>query len=154
MDNRNIILIFAQHKHNIMRTSKNKLNCEMGNNLTMSDEVFTLRREVIGYIYEAKNLLKGIGIHMPRVEIRITDNNGERGEAIGMGRMGGNIIWISTNCLNKWNKHVREVVFHELLHAVLGIKHDEKCPLMRSRLEMKPLCNKVVDENFLKYFKK
>ena len=136
-----------------MRTTRKNLNCGMGKNLKMNDEVFALRREVMGYLYEAKNLLRAEGIQMPRVEVRITDNTGECGHAAGMGRMGGNIIWISTMCLNKWNKHVRLVVFHELLHAVLGIHHDENCPLMKSHFDVKPLSNKVIDENFVKYFK-
>ena len=136
-----------------MRTPRKDLKCGMGSNLKMTNEVFALRREVMGYLYEAKNLLRTNGVQMPRVEVRITDNNGERGDAAGMGRMGGNIIWISTMCLSTWNKHVRLVVFHELLHAVLGIHHDEKCPLMKACFDLKPLSNEVIDENFIKYFK-
>lgn len=124
----------------------------MGNNLKMNDEVYALRREVMGYLYEAKNLLRSKGIQMPRVEVRITDNRGEHGHAAGMGRMGGNVIWISTMCLTKWKNHVRLVVFHELLHAVLGVHHDEKCPLMKSCFALEPLSNEVIDENFVKYF--
>jgi hypothetical protein len=48
----------------------------MGANLKMSNEVFTLRREVMNHIYEAKNLLRNKGIALPRIEIRITDNKG------------------------------------------------------------------------------
>ena len=125
----------------------------MGKNLKMNDEVYALRREVMGYLYEAKNLLRAHGVQMPRVDVRITDNTGSYGHAAGMGGMERNIIWISTMCLNKWSKHVRLVVFHELLHAVLGVHHDEKCPLMKSHFDVKPLSNKVIDENFVKYFK-
>lgn len=131
---------------------RNNLKCQMGDNLKMNDEVYALRREVMGYLYEAKNLLRSHGVQMPRVEVRITDNTGSTGHAAGMGRMGGNVIWISTMCLNKWSKHVRLVVFHELLHAVLAIKHDEKCPLMKPCFDVKPLSNAVIDENFVKYF--
>ena len=137
-----------------MRKPRRHYNCEMGKNLKMNDEVYALRREVMNYVYEAKNLLRGIGVDMPRVDVRITDNTGSYGQAAGMGGMQRNIIWISTMCLNKWNKHVKQVVFHELLHALEGIMHDESCPLMKSHFDHKPLSEKVLVENFLKYFKK
>jgi hypothetical protein len=30
---------------------------------------------------------------------------------------------------------LRNVVFHEIVHAVTGFGHDEKCPLMKSTLD-------------------
>jgi hypothetical protein len=51
----------------------------------MSNEVFTLRREVMNHIHEAKNLLRNKGIALPRIEIRITDNKGTCGHALGQG---------------------------------------------------------------------
>jgi len=137
-----------------MRTRKSRkaLNCEMGKNLKMNDEVYTMRREVMNYIYDAKNLLRANGVQMPRIEVRITDNSGERGQAAGMGRMGCNIVWISTMCLRKYSKHVRQVTFHEILHAVLATQHDDNCPLMKPFFDMKPLSDAEVDKHFLKYF--
>ena len=124
----------------------------MGKNLKMNDEVYAMRREVMNYIYEAKNILRAKGIEMPRIDLRITDNTGKRGEAAGMGRMGCNIVWISTMCLRKYSKHVRQVTFHEILHAVKGTEHDDKCPLMKPFFDMKPLKDEAVTKHFVKYF--
>jgi len=137
-----------------MRTRKSRkaLNCDMGKNLKMNDEVYAMRREVMNYIYDAKNLLRANGHQLPRIEVRITDNTGKRGHAAGMGRMGCNIVWISTMCLRKWKGHVRQVTFHEILHAVLATQHDDDCPLMKPFFDMKPLSDADVDKHFLKYF--
>ena len=130
---------------------KNKMVKEhLGKNLKMSDEVYKLRKEVMSYVYEAKNLLRKHGINMPRVNVRITDNSGESKRALAMGA--GYCIWISLKSVNTWNAHLRDVVFHELLHALKGTQHDEECPLMRSCVNIKPLTQKECQKHFLKYW--
>lgn len=126
----------------------------MGKNLKMSDDVYALRRRVIEHVYDAKNLLRKHGVELPRIEVRVTDNTGECGSALGMGRMGCNIIWISTKCLNIWKLHLKEVVFHEILHAVKAVKHDDSCPLMSPCVGHQPLTDDVLNQNFIKYFDK
>jgi hypothetical protein len=130
---------------------KNK-ECDMGKNLKMSNEVYALRREVMNYLYEAKNVLRSIGIEIPRVDVRITDNSGH--DALGMGRLRGNIIWISTSSLKKWNTHLRDVVYHELVHAITGFEHDDNCRLMCPCVNLVPLDKDEADILLIKYFKK
>ena len=124
----------------------------MGNNLKMSSEVYTLRREVMNHLYEAKNLLRTNGIEIPRVDVRITEN--EKPNTLGMARLNGNIIWISLASLNQWKAHLRDVVYHELVHAVTGFKHDDNCPLMCPCVNMIPLTKMQADSLLLKYFQK
>ena len=126
--------------------------CSMGNNLKMSSEVYTLRREVMNHLYEAKNLLRTNGIEIPRVDVRITEN--EKPNTLGMARLNGNIIWISLASLNQWKAHLRDVVYHELVHAVTGFKHDDNCPLMCPCVNMIPLTKMQADSLLLKYFQK
>jgi hypothetical protein len=132
-----------------MRTNT---KCSMGNNLKMSNEVYALRREVMNHLYEAKNTLRANGIQMPRVDVRVTDNKGH--DALGMGRLNGNIIWISLSSLKTWKAHLRDVVYHELVHAVTGFEHDDNCRLMCPCVNMKPLDKAEADTLLLKYFKK
>jgi hypothetical protein len=124
----------------------------MGNNLKMSNEVYALRREVMNHLYEAKNTLRANGIQMPRVDVRVTDNKGH--DALGMGRLNGNIIWISLSSLKTWKAHLRDVVYHELVHAVTGFEHDDNCRLMCPCVNIKPLSKEEADTLLLKYFKK
>ena len=125
----------------------------MGNNLKMSNEVYVLRREVMNHLYEAKNTLRANGIEMPRVDVRVTDNEGDN-NAIGMARLNGNIIWISLSSLKTWKIHLRTVVYHELVHAVTGFGHDDNCKLMCPCVNIKPLSKEEADTLLLKYFKK
>lgn len=126
----------------------------MGTNLKMSDDVYALRREVMGYIYDAKNLLRNNGIQLPRVTVRITDNDGDSSRALGMARLNDNIIWISKNALTKYKANLREIVYHEIVHAVTGFAHDDNCKLMSPCCNIKPLSREVADNLFLKYFNK
>lgn len=133
---------------------RKNLNCSMGKNLKMNDDVYALRTEVMGYIYDAKNLLRANGINLPRVTVRITDNDGDTTRAIGMARLNDDIIWISKDALTKHKSSLREVVYHEIVHAVTGFDHDDKCKLMSPCCNIKPLTKELADELFLKYFKK
>ena len=45
---------------------------------------------------------------------------------------------------------LRNVVFHEIVHAVTGFGHDEKCPLMQSK--QKTILNKKECMMYLKSY--
>ena len=49
-------------------------------------------------------------------------------------------IWITDDAINMGEDVLRNVVFHEIVHAVTGFEHDEKCPLMQSK--QKTILNK------------
>ena len=102
--------------------SKN-LVCSQLKNKKMNDEVYKLRRKVMGFIYEAKELAPD----MPRVEVRITDNHEDR--ILAMGRLGSFVIWISERVLDMSDDSIRCVVYHEILHNY-GHEHNNRCPLM------------------------
>jgi hypothetical protein len=114
-------------------------------NKEMSGDTYKLRRQVMELIYEAKELLNG---NMPRITIRIAEHNGQS-NALGVGRMGKNIIWIEEKTLKM--EYLREVVYHELCHAIWAINHNEECPLMSSTVGKKPLKKSEVQKLFLKY---
>jgi hypothetical protein len=113
-------------------------------NKDMNNEVYALRRRVMNFIYEARELAE-----MPRVEVRITDNH-ER--ILGQARMSGNIIWITERAVTYSDFDLRTIVFHELLHAVFGVEHDEGCKLMKAIHE--PLTKSEVHKLFKGWVKK
>jgi len=102
-------------------------------NKQMNSKVYELRREVIKLIYEAGKLVK-----LPRITVRITKDHKE---ILGVARPKKNIIWITENFVAS-----RAVVFHEILHAVFGLKHIPKCPLMADKINPNldvAVCNKL-----------
>ena len=135
-----------------MRRNKrnNRTECgkEWGKNMDMSPEVFAMRRKVMEYLYEAKALLRANGIEMPRVEVRIAKST----KFAGLGRLGGNIIWIEPSTLKYSELKIRHIVFHEIVHAVTGFMHDDDCPLMHPKFPHKIESMKEMNEAFLKYF--
>lgn len=98
---------------------------KMVKNKKMNGDVYKLRKEALKYIYEAKSLVKDL----PRITIRIAEKHNK---TLGVGRMGQNIIWITDEAIADNKYDLRTLVFHELLHAVYSIDHDENCPLMKS----------------------
>lgn len=108
-------------------------------NKKMSPEVYKLRREIIELIYEAKRLVP----NLPRITVRVTDNNSSG--VLGCARMGGNIIWISEGYVAS-----RATVFHEILHAVYGQAHVVGCPLMATHINPE-LDKATCDKLFIKY---
>lgn len=114
-------------------------------NKEMSPEVYALRRKVIDLIYEAKKLVPSL----PRIEVRVTENNSKY---LGVGRMCGNIIWISERSVAS-----RSVVFHEILHAVFATEHVKGCPLMdpvSQRISDKECDRLFIEYSRMKTFKK
>ena len=89
------------------------------------------RRPVIDIIRKAKRLLDQRGIELPRIEVRIVDNDAAHRNVLGTAWMGGLQIFIAERAFID-SKRLIHVVLHEMLHAVKAIDHDESCTLMAS----------------------
>lgn len=131
----------------LINSSRKKTRTKQHKNREMNSDTYKLRREVMSLIYEAKKLLNG---NMPRVTIRITDC--EDRSVLGTARMGDCVIWIPATTLN--SKYLREVVFHELCHAIWATPHKDNCHLMRPMVKNRALSKKKVHEIFLQYAQK
>ena len=97
-------------------------------NFKMNKETYPLRRKVIDLIYEIKNS----GVVLPRIEVRIGE--ARKKNLLGVAILKDCKIWITDDAINMGDDALRNVVFHEIVHAVTGFGHDEKCPLMMSTL--------------------
>jgi hypothetical protein len=107
-------------------------------NKTMDEKTYALRQKVMALIYEAKGLYPPL----PRIEVRVTENDKK---ILGVGRMGERVIWITEDFVAS-----RSTVFHEILHAVFNQGHVSSCPLMAPEIDPK-LGKKVCDKLFLNY---
>lgn len=119
---------------------KKKYETSLVKNKTMSPQVYRLRQQVIQLIKEAGKLTP-----LPRITVRIAEKNHRYA---GVGRMNQNIIWITEDFVAN-----RGVVFHEILHAVFGVKHVPGCPLMSGEGTSASLSAAEVNRLFLKYVK-
>lgn len=93
-------------------------------NLKMNRDVYSLRRSVIAIIHEAKELVPSL----PRIEVRITEDDDK---TLAFAYLNKNIIRVSQRAITDKEFDLRTVVFHELCHAVFGVRHIEECPLMK-----------------------
>ena len=109
-------------------------------NLKMDKRIYGLRREVMGYIYEAKEV-----VEMPRITVRITDNHESM---LGCALMEKDVIWITERAIHEYD--LRSIVFHEIAHAVFGADHDEDCPLMKSSIKRTERLSKTKCQQILK----
>ena len=96
----------------------------------MNDSVYKLRRQVIDLIYEAK---RG-GVNLPRIAVRVGEQTAKHKNVLGCAKISGNQMWITKDAIDLGLDTLRNIVFHEIAHAVYGTEHDEKCPLMQSAL--------------------
>lgn len=120
-------------------------------NKKMNDDTYKLRRAVIDFIYEAKR-----HVELPRIEVRITEpNKGSHSNVLGLAYLNANVIYIPTNLIKngRLKNYFREVVAHEIVHAVTGFRHDEKCPLMSPSIGQKPMSESEMWKHFVKYFR-
>ena len=108
----------------------------------MSPAVYELRRKVIALVYEAKALVPTL----PRLTVRITYNHES---ILAMAKISRDYIEVSDQAINRSDLDLRTIVFHEIIHAVFGVRHDEKCPLMKAHHT--PLPKDRVHSLFLKY---
>ena len=111
-------------KRNYSRRSPRKnVTTKNLKNLKMDSETYKLRRQVMKYIYEAKEVCD-----LPRVDVRITDNYKT---VLGRGRFSRKIIWIPRKGLDDKRYDLRKIVYHELAHAAYNAPHDKSDRLMK-----------------------
>ena len=130
-----------------------KMNNRIGyaSNMKMNEDTYKLRREVINFIYEAKT-----HVALPRIEVRITEpNKGSHSGVLGLAYLNEKAIYIPSNLIEngRLKTYFREVVAHEIVHAVTGFEHDEKCPLMSATIGSKPMTDEQLWSYFKGYFK-
>lgn len=127
----------------------------------MSSETYKLRREVMNYIYEAKNLLKNkLNFDLPRQTIRIVDLDPTvfleyEGKLIpnfllGCATRGGNDIYIPAETIER-GYDLKFVVYHELLHSAFCLQHIKGSPLMNG--EYSKISSDNIDKLFLEHAK-
>lgn len=127
--------------------TKKNMKIKEFNNFKMNKDVYALRRKVINIIYDLKKAVPTL----PRVEVRIGNHACDQ-NVLGCAMMTKCQIWITETAIKMNADELRHIVAHELGHAVLGLKHDNKCPLMQPSLE-KVLDHKQCVYHFTKYFK-
>jgi|TARA_B100001250_G_C19754238_1_gene769325 hypothetical protein len=99
-------------------------------NFKMNDAVYKLRRQVIDLIYEAK---RG-GVNLPRIAVRVGEQTAKHKNVLGCAKISGNQMWITKDAIDLGLDTLRNIVFHEIAHAVYGTEHDESCPLMSAEV--------------------
>jgi hypothetical protein len=108
---------------------ENKMKTKQIKNFKMNDAVYKLRRKVIDLIYEVKSEIRSL----PRIEVRIGEARNHR--TLGVAALKDLKIWITKDAIDLGPDALRNVVFHEIVHAVSGFGHDEKCSLMQPTLK-------------------
>jgi len=99
-------------------------------NFKMNNDVYKLRRQVIDLIYEAK---RG-GVNLPRIAVRVGEQTAKHKNVLGCAKISGNQMWITKDAIDLGLDTLRNIVFHEIAHAVYGTQHDESCPLMSAEV--------------------
>lgn len=105
--------------------------------LKMDDSVFKFRRQIIGFLYEARAIAqKASGRDLQRIKVRVVDFEGEKSKAlpgnivIGRCFLEKDYIVISHKIADKGEDYLRQVVWHELAHAWFNAPHVAGCALM------------------------
>ena len=111
-----------------MRNKKMKIN--RINNLPMNKDTYALRTTVINLIREAKIG----GAKLPWIGVRIGNQTSNHKNVLGCAIMQGDRLWITEDAISLGTDTLRNIVFHEIAHAVFGTQHDESCPLMSAEL--------------------
>lgn len=109
-------------------------------NLGMNAGVYKVRRNVINLIYELKEIVP----NLPRIQVRITEDNHKWN---GVATMNGCEIWVPCSSAMRSHEQLRRTVYHEVLHAAYGIEHVEGCKLMG------PVWNKITKKEAQDLFK-
>jgi len=116
-----------------MRTQAIKNRVKEGFKMNqMNNETYALRRKVINIIYEAKNR----GFKLPRIEVRVV-NAKATSNVCGYAYLKTNVIHINEDYINDNAERLTHLVLHEIVHAVTGFRHDEKCYLMHPNIPSK-----------------
>ena len=106
--------------------------------MKMDQDVYQMRRKVMDVIYEVKRN----GYKIPRVEVRIVEEGQEN--IMGYAYLNQNIVHIKREWINSESTtdfigfdtgstnedRLTHLVLHEIVHAVTGFHHEDKCYLM------------------------
>jgi len=121
-------------------------------------EIHKLRKVILGYLYEASDLL---GRKFEWTKVRIVNTQKmkyntccEKNTKIdfaGLAWFDHKEFHVNENFVN--SPHLKHIVFHELLHTWLGIRHDDKKILMNTFLPKIPMTNDELINEFLEYKK-
>ena len=107
-----------------------KMKIDRINNRPMNKETYALRTTVINLIREAKIG----GAKLPWIGVRIGTQTSNHKNVLGCAIMQGDRLWITEDAISLGTDTLRNIVFHEIAHAVFGTQHDESCPLMSAEL--------------------
>ncbi len=110
-------------------TKRRNMKVAQIKNFKMNDEVYKLRRQVINLIYEVKKEF----LSFPRIEVRIGEARNHN--VLGVAKLSRKQIWITKRAVDMSQDALRNIVYHEIVHAVTGFGHDDKCPLMKPTLD-------------------
>lgn len=126
-------------------------------NKRMNENVYHERRIVMDLIYEARDLCRKSNVDFPRINVRIMEKDPKcEDNFIGFGSMDNSLyIWILDKCvqLNSEN-YLRQLVFHELLHAVKNCPHIVGSKLMSGSMYSEHSYPKEeLQRDFIKYMK-
>ena len=77
--------------------------------------------------------------NLPRIDVRIGEPRNHR--TLGVAALKDCKIWITKDAIDMGEDSLRNIVFHEIVHAVSGFGHDDKCSLMQPTL--KTILNKI-----------
>ena len=133
---------------------------EYAKNRESNDETYELRAKVMKYIYDSKNLVKRVlGYEQPRVNMRVVDWSPERvilqnALACATGHGTGVILIPAATISRKWDKYLKAIVYHEILHATYCVRHDESSPLMHPIISTPPIPDAELDKLFIDHVKK
>ena len=114
-------------------------------NFIMNNETYKLRHKVVTLLYEIKREVE----NFPRIEVRIGEARNHN--VLGVARLKDKKIWITKKAVDMSEDALRNVVYHEVVHAVTGFEHDDKCPLMKPYMDGYLLNKKQCMEYLKKY---
>ena len=98
-------------------------------NYIMNNATYQLRHKVVSFLYEIKREVT----NFPRIEVRIGEARNHN--VLGVAKLSKKQIWITKRAVDMSQDALRNIVFHEIVHAVTGFGHDDKCPLMKPTLD-------------------
>ena len=98
-------------------------------NFIMNNETYKLRHKVVSMLYEIKREVK----NFPRIEVRIGEARDHK--VLGVAQLKDKKIWITKRAVDMSEDALRNIVYHEVVHAVTGFGHDDLCPLMKPTLD-------------------
>ncbi|MFT5851572.1 MAG: hypothetical protein ACI87J_001545 [Colwellia sp.] len=114
------------------------------NNKAMNSNTYALRKKVMNIVYQANELVPGL----PRINVRITDDSDT---IMGVGNSKTCTIWLTESTIN--SKRLKEIIFHEIVHAAFGLGHFEGCKLMDAKSSLNPT-NAELDDLLFQYSKR